>query len=106
VGSRKEFTCQDIEPNHTYVLKQCDIRSTTKNKTAERRIILWNLPHKVNRIESQFIEEVDDGLAISLPLVEFMRNFELIDSSHVQNNFSSYFYRLKCEPGTPVLFTF
>ena len=41
----------------------------------DRRVVLWNQPHKIDKIISPYIEQEDNGCAISLPLVEFMRNF-------------------------------
>lgn len=66
-GSRKKNNNSIILPNQTYCIKNCQI--IQKNKTQEKRIILWNLPGKRLGNQSLDMKYEEDGNAISLNIV-------------------------------------
>ena len=48
----------------------------------------------------------DDGQCINLSLIEFMRNFEMIDSTHYKKHYNSYFYSFKTEANEAKMYSF
>jgi hypothetical protein len=61
-------------------------------------IKLVNIPGVYEQSKDCTIELCDNGATIQLELVEFMRNFEVIDVAHVRPAFNSHFYAYKSNP--------
>lgn len=56
--------------------------------------------------ECQCCTEDEENHSIEIELVEFMRNFELLDIAHVRPHFSSYFYACALPSRRPTAFEF